>query len=183
MKIVTVPNKVLKKPSIPVEKVDKKLINFIAELESTLINKKNPEGVGLSAPQVGFGIRIFSTLLKTDGQKQIKTYINPLIKNPSQKMTLGPDPKEPFLEGCLSIPNVFGAVNRHHSLTLEYQTINPKTMEFQTQSKRFESFPARVVQHEFDHLEGILFTKRTLEQGFPLYTEQNGKLVEIDLPS
>lgn len=181
MKILTVPNQSLKTPSEEITSVDKKLLRFIKDMEDTLVNKKNPEGVGLSAPQVGKNIRVFTTYLDRGKDREIATYINPRIRVANQKMTLGPNPKKPFLEGCLSIPHIFGPVWRHHSLTLEYQIINPDNLTLETKNTRFESFPARVVQHELDHLEGILFTERALEQDLPLYREEGGELVEIQL--
>jgi peptide deformylase len=181
MKILTVPNELLKQKSTPVTTVDKKLLHFIKDLEYTLRVKKNPEGVGLSAPQVGKNIRIFSTYLDKGNERHIETYINPRITKASEKMTLGPNPEKPYLEGCLSIPDIYGAVWRHHRIELEYETIDPGTWELVSQKRKFESFPARVVQHEFDHLEGILFTERSLEAGLKLFKEVDGELEEISV--
>lgn len=179
MKILTVPDPILKQVSEPITKVDKKLLTFIKEMEQTLKNKKNPEGVGLSAPQVGKNWRIFSTYLDKGKEREIKTYINPKITKASEKMTLGPNPNKPFLEGCLSIPEIYGPVWRHQRITLTYQVIDHESLELVEQSEKFESFPARVVQHEFDHLEGVLFTERALKDGLQLYREENEKLVPI----
>ena len=181
MKIIEVPNPILKQVSEPIKEIDKKILTFIQELEQTLINKKNPEGVGLSAPQIGKNIRIFTTWLDKGNGREIKTYINPVITKASAKLTLGPNPEKPYMEGCLSIPNIYGPVWRHQFLTLQYLTINKDTNALETQTSKFASFPARVIQHEFDHLEGILFTDRSLEQSLPLYQEKNGDLVEIPL--
>lgn len=181
MKIITVPHPALRNKSLPVTTIDKKLIEFIKDMEKTLMGKKDPQGVGLSAPQLNKNLRLFSTFFEHGGNKpEIRTYINPEIIRASDKMTLGPDSKKPILEGCLSIPNVWGAVQRHHWIKLNYYTLNPN-LTLEKHSQRFESFPARVIQHEFDHLEGILFTDRTLKDNLPLYQEKNGQLEEIQL--
>lgn len=180
MKIITVPNPTLKKVSTPVEVADKKLATFIADLEKTLVTKKNPEGVGLSAPQVAKNWRIFSIYLDHTRPNSVETLVNPVIVSASRKMSLGGSSQEkPFLEGCLSIPQTFGPVWRHHRITLEYFELDLSDLKLIPRSKKFKGFPARVVQHEMDHLDGILFTDRALEQGLPLYREAGGELVEI----
>jgi len=199
MKIITVPHPTLHQTCDQITGVDKKLVRFIKDLEDTLRNKKNPQGVGLSAPQVDKKLRIFSTFLEHGGSKpEIRTYINPTITRTSPDKTLGPDAKKPLLEGCLSIPNIWGPVWRYKWVKLEYlvldQTaLNPGIEESRAstrdgnipglikQSKRFESFPARVIQHELDHLHGILFTDYASQDGLPIYEEKNGDLVEITL--
>jgi len=180
MKILTIPHPALTTVSKPISVFDTKLTRFISDLESTLKNKKNPEGVGLSAPQVGKNIRLFSTYLETDSGRQLKSYLNPKITKTSSKLTLGPDPKKPYLEGCLSIPDIYGAVWRHFWVELEYQTLTDQKP--QTHRLKFKGFEARVIQHEYDHLEGILFTQRSINDNLPLYKEVGQQLVEIELP-
>lgn len=179
MKIISVPHESLTKVSTEVEHLDKKLIKFIKELETTLLYKKDPEGVGLSAPQVDKNIRIFSTYLDHDNPNSITSYINPEIIDISEKLVLGGSKQKPYLEGCLSIPNIFGPVWRHESITIKYLKIDQGNMRFIEKQQTFKDFEARVIQHEYDHLEGILFTHRSLEQGVPLYREENGELIEM----
>lgn len=180
MKIITVPNPTLTKKSTPITKIDKKLVKFIQNLEKTLKNKKNPEGVGLSAPQVNRNLNLFCTYVDMGGVRKIRTYLNPRITKSSSQLTLGRNPNKPFLEGCLSIPNIYGPVWRHQWVKLEYQRLNQETLTLEDFSERFESFPARVIQHEYDHLEGVLFTQRAVESKLPLYQEDpTGQLVEI----
>lgn len=181
MRIVSVPDPVLLQVCDPVIKVDHHLINFVTDLKMTLVNKKNPEGVGLSAPQVGTPIRIFCTYLDRGLGRQIEVFINPQIVKSSKKLTLGSNPKKPYLEGCLSIPEIYGPVWRHQRITIDYQVIDENTNALVSQTKSFDSFPARVIQHELDHLDGILFTKRALDQGLRLLKETESGLVEIDL--
>jgi len=183
MKILTIPNPILRTKSKPVTAIDKKLVDFINDLAQTLDKKRNPEGVGLSAPQVGKNLRIFATRLKNkQGDRILRTYINPTPTRVSPQLTLGPNPDKPFLEGCLSIPELYAPVKRHAWIKLEYFTLDPTTQSLLKHSKRFESFPARVIQHELDHLEGILFTDRAVADNLPIYQDKNGDLVEITLP-
>jgi peptide deformylase len=180
MKIIEIPNPMLRTISQEVTEITGEIIEFIEKQEHTLIHKKNPEGVGLSAPQVGQNWRIFSTYLDRGGIRIIKTYINPTITKASSRLSLGPDPQKPFLEGCLSIPNIFAPVWRHQTIKLDFFTLDPASHKLIAGSTRFDSFPARVVQHEMDHLEGILFTDRTREQNLPVYEEIGEKLVETN---
>lgn len=173
-KIITIPHPTLRKKADLVTKVDKKLIKFVLSLEETLANKKNPSGVGLAAPQIDKLWRIFSINIKG-----MKTFINPRIIKKSKQITFGPDKEDPILEGCLSIPELYGAVPRNLWIEAEYQFIdNGKLLEAKT---KLENFEARVFQHEADHLNGILFTDYSLEYDLPVYREhKKGKYEEVD---
>lgn len=189
--ILTVPNPVLRAKSTLVDlKKDMGLVKkHIADLEETLKKKINPRGVGLSSPQIGKNLRVFSTLLpessntpENDRPEEeekddalLLTYINPEIIETSEETTLGPDPDEPILEGCLSIPGLYGPVPRYTWVKLRYTT---PTLE--TQENVYHGFFARVIQHEFDHLEGILFTDYVLKHKLPLFEMQGSRMVEID---
>ncbi len=210
--IITIPSPILRRKSHPVDPLDPKIRQFITSLEETLTQKKNPPGVGLSAPQIGKNWRIFATFLpeqsvadRSDlkGKKStLKTYINPQIVSASKKLTLGPHKKEPILEGCLSIPGIYGPVLRHEWIKLRFVPGNLGNSGNQVNGKRkstqppqlpqlpnplpektqvFSGFTARVIQHELDHLDGILFTDRSLQQKQPLYEEKDGKFIQIDL--
>ena len=187
MKIITVPHPALRKKSADIKIVDKKIIQFLDQLKLTLQEKTNPSGVGLAAPQVDKNIRVFCTNLPigndletAEGKSQIKIYINPVIVKHSQKTTFGPDQNDPILEGCLSIPSLYGPVPRWQSIELEFdQIIN---QELKRTSEHYTFFPARVIQHELDHLNGILFTDFSLYYDLPIYQEdeKKRKLIEID---
>lgn len=184
MKIISAPHQTLRQKAIEITKVDKKLNQFIAQLEETLRNKDNPKGVGLAAPQVDKKLRIFTTQLsKTDnyddeGSLEIKHYINPIITKHAGKQVFGEDKNNPQLEGCLSIPKIYAPVPRWKWIELEYQTL--KNGKLVSQKEIFENFAARVIQHEADHLDGILFTDYALEYDLPVYFENHktGKLEE-----
>jgi peptide deformylase len=175
MKILTVPDQKLRKKSKKISKVDKKLLNLTNKMKNILNNKNEPKGVGLAAPQVGQLYRIFITNeLKS---KSIQLFINPKIINHSSDLTLGPNSDEPALEGCLSIPNLYGPVPRYEWIKLEYLFL--KETQLIKHTNKFINFEARVIQHEIDHLDGILFTDHILEHNLPIYIDKNRQLVEL----
>lgn len=178
--IVHVPNTVLTTPASPVTVFDSKLAKLISDMEATLLATVNPKGVGLAATQVGVGIRLFLT--KPNQRAKIRVFINPEIIKKSDEVTDGVPERGNKLEGCLSIPNVWGKVRRTSSLTLRYQDATGATHQ-----EEFSGFLATIIQHETDHVNGILFTQRVLEQKeklFQVTTDKNGDelLEEIPLP-
>lgn len=131
-------------------------------LLETLQAARNPRGVGLAAPQIDSGVRMFATLLNNEP----RVFINPRITTASEKLSLGRDPEDPDLEGCLSIPRLYAPVPRYTWIELEYEkAVNGK---LETHSETFEDFAARVVQHEQDHLDGILFLDHALQYDLPV---------------
>ncbi|MDQ5951386.1 MAG: peptide deformylase [Patescibacteria group bacterium] len=176
MKIITIPHPTLRKTAKEVTTVDKKIVKFVSELEKTLDSTKNPKGVGLAATQVDDLHRIFATHF----DNQLRSFINPEIISASDELVLGPEGKEPYLEGCLSIPSIYGPVFRHDWLDLRYQTIEGDTLI--SHQEHFTDYNARVIQHELDHLNGVLFIDYTLEFGLELYKENSKtkKLEEVD---
>lgn len=190
MKIITIPHPTLRKTAQAVTQANSQLIKFVTELESTLKNSKNPRGVGLAAPQVNKLLRVFTTSFSSNNdpgepgnrpQGKLRHFINPVIsKTCKRKKVLGVDPADPDLEGCLSMPGLYGPVPRHRWVELEFQTL--ENAQLQNHQERFDDFHARVIQHELDHLNGILFTDYSLEHNLPVYCQSNdGKnMVEID---
>lgn len=198
LKLVTVPDKFLREISQPVEKMNIKNAQFLKDMANTLIHKDHPPGVGLSAIQVGTPARIFMTYLPPINDlvtldedmppQQLKIFINPEIVDASEKTTLGPDEEHPALEGCLSIPNLYGPIWRHQTIKIRYQTYTnfldrtTELLEPIEQVEVFSHFFARVIQHEYDHLEGILFTDYTKKENLPLYFDTGKNLTEIEKP-
>lgn len=171
MKIINSNNPILLQKAAPVGKFDKKLLDVIKNMEKALLAASDPKGVGLAAPQVGVPLRIFLT--KPNNKSKITAFINPEIEQvfgkENSSVSQSADEKKSgkkkkILEGCLSIPNIWGHVIRKKELTLSYQNSQGKKYK-----KIFRGFPAVVIQHEIDHLDGILFTKRVLEQKGKLY--------------
>lgn len=175
LKIVTIPNAVLTTPAKPVDRIDEKIRNLVIDMEETLIAQVDPQGVGLAAPQVGAGLRLF--LMKQNPDEDTEVFINPKILE-STPYALHPTPskkkKGQKLEGCLSIPAIWAPVKRPNKVYVEYQNLTGKIKK-----QWFSGLKATIIQHEIDHLEGVLFTQRALEQNSVLYEEKNGEFQEI----
>lgn len=171
--IVTTPNPILIKHAGKITHFDKKLHEILKNMHDTLLATTDPVGVGLAAPQVGLPLKIFQT--KPGSKSPVTSYINPEIvsasrdasvpsfKN-SKKVEASKPKKGKLLEGCLSVPNIWGHVTRKKDITLSWQDEKGKK-----HTKRFLGFPAIIIQHEMDHLQGVLFTKHVIEQNEKLY--------------
>jgi peptide deformylase len=170
MKIVHAPNSILATSVLPVTTITKKIKSYIKDMVQTLDNQNNPIGVGLAANQVGLNLAIF--VIKPTKKTPVDIFINPTIIESKEHVSSKKESTSP-LEGCLSIPRIWGEVNRYASILLKYQTMNGEWKE-----KWFTGFKAIIIQHEVDHLNGVLFTQRILEQNGVLYEEKNGKLHE-----
>jgi peptide deformylase len=129
---------ILRKKAVEVKSFDNKLQELI-ELMYEYMYKY--DGVGLAAPQVGLNERFF---VIDDGQTK-RTVINPEILE-----SLGEDVE--YEEGCLSIPKVYAAVMRPEGIKVKYQDVFGNTVE-----EELHEYTARIFQHEYDHLEGVLF--------------------------
>jgi peptide deformylase len=185
-KIIIAPNPVLRQPTKPVVKVDKKLVDLITDMKHTLMAAKDPQGVGLAAPQVGISLRLFLT--RPDLRHKPRAFINPEVVKYSQRQQQ-PQSKAGVYEGCLSIPDHYSPLRRSMSVTIRYQTLSelPKNHpagqlpELIEKTETFTGFAAHIIQHEVDHLNGILFIDHVLEQNAPLYDTSGDKWVEIQL--
>ncbi len=141
---------VLKKVAVDIGPDYPDLAQLIANMKNTMYNAN---GVGLAAPQVGKSIRLFiiDTVQAMDDDKKAdglqKVFIN------AHKIEEGGDEWN-YEEGCLSIPDIRGEVSRPAQIRLRYQDEN-----FEAHETLFTGINARVIQHEYDHLEGILFTE------------------------
>lgn len=141
-------NPVLRKETVDIDKDYPELQQLIEDMFKTLYRA---EGVGLAAPQIGLSIRLFVIDLNVlaeddpacDGFK--KVFINPKIIEYSEKT-------ETRDEGCLSLPGINESVKRSWSVKIAYFDEN-----WERHEDVFEGFPARAVQHEYDHLEGTMF--------------------------
>lgn len=147
LKIVTgEDNPILRAVSEPVKKFDTGLKKFVKDMKDTMIAAK---GLGIAAPQVGQNLRVFIVILnyQTDHQMTL-TMVNPEILSKSEEMTMGE-------EGCLSLPGRYGQVARHKKITVQFLDLDGNR-----QMLTLENLNARVVQHENDHIDGILFIDR-----------------------
>ena len=133
------------------------LNKLISDMYETMYDAS---GVGLAAPQIGKSIRLFvidTSPFDTDDFEQNsgfevksvkKTFINPVMIDESGE-------NASFEEGCLSIPNIREHINRKSDITIKYQDEN-----FTHHQETFSGILARVIQHEYDHMEGTLFTDK-----------------------
>ncbi len=189
MKIITAPHPTLRLVAKEVQVFDKKLRRFLLDLGDTLAKKENPRGVGLASVQVDKTQRAFAVVLgennQNSNQPDIELFINPRISKHSREQILGLQNGEDRFEGCLSIPMFYGPVPRSAWIEVEYLSLSlnelrrdPQVVP-QEKRQRFEDFDARVIQHEYDHLEGILFTDHILRHDLPLYIDENDQLVQV----
>lgn len=179
LQIVKVPNEVLNTTAQAITAVDKKLLSLIEEMKKSLLEAKDPIGVGLAAPQVGQSVRLFIT--KPTAKAPFTIFINPEIIWQSEEKTDGVPERDKKFEGCLSIPNVWGIVHRAKKIKVRYQPLTtnnqPARQRYDavvaggliTKTRIFTGFLATIIQHEIDHINGILFTQRALSQKEKLY--------------
>lgn len=138
---------VLRKPTEEIKEVDSVIKQLISDMYETL---GDSIGVGLSAPQVGKSLKLFVIDADKLGgyykecQQFKKTFINPVIVKYGRKTNTDN-------EGCLSIPGIIKSVKRSESVTVEYFD-----EEFNKHKEKFSGFIARIIQHEYDHLDGKL---------------------------
>jgi len=177
MKILTSPHPTLRKVAKEIVKYDKKLEQQVKEMTKVLLSAQDPEGVGLAAPQVGILKRLF--LLNLDNK--IEVFINPEVMGQSEaRLTdVYKKKKDRWLEGCLSLPKIWGFVDRPYWAEIKYLTPDSKGKLISKQ-RRFEGVESSYALHELDHLNGILFTDRILEQGGVILYESTSGLTPID---
>ena len=141
--ILTEPNKFLRQVSKPVEKVGDEERLLMKDMLETMYEAN---GIGLAAIQIGIPKRIIVIdISKNDEKKDPQYFVNPIIKN---KDSL----KATYEEGCLSVPNQFAEIDRPSKCEIEYLNYNGEKKILKA-----EGLLATCIQHEMDHLEGILF--------------------------
>ena len=141
------PDPVLRKPARPVEAFDDVLRDTVRGMLELMYRS---QGVGLAAPQVGLDRRILVLNPSGDPQQsdQELALVNVTILERSGPVTL-------YEEGCLSFPQIYGEVKRPDRCKVRAYTPDGEPIE-----REFEGFPSRVIQHEYDHLEGVLLVDR-----------------------
>ncbi|MEN6570221.1 MAG: peptide deformylase [Anaerolineaceae bacterium] len=149
--IVTVPDPVLRRKAHKITDFGKDFQALAADMIETL---REAPGVGLAAPQVGISSRLIVVEFNVDEEddespKKLFILANPEIVEASEVMVKG-------IEGCLSIPDLVGEVERHESVVVKAQNKLGKPVKIKA-----TGWLARIFQHEIDHLDGILFTDRT----------------------
>jgi peptide deformylase len=146
--IVAYGDPVLKQVANDIDAEYPNLKQLIEDMENTM---EKASGVGLAAPQIGLSIRLFiidSTLMMDEGEEDKgirEVFINAeMIEETGTEWA--------FEEGCLSIPDIREDVYRKDTITIKYLD-----KDFKEHTKTFDGMTARVIQHEYDHIEGILF--------------------------
>ena len=141
--IIVEPNKILRQISKPVDKVGKEEQQLMNDMLETMYHEK---GIGLAAIQIGIPKRIIVMDISKEGEKNNPMYfVNPVIKNKHVNKSI-------YEEGCLSVPNYFAEIDRPKECEVEFLDYNGKKKILKA-----EGLFATCIQHEMDHLEGILF--------------------------
>ena len=140
--IITEPDKILRKISSPVQKVGDTERKIMDDMVETMYSAN---GIGLAAIQIGIPKRIIVIDLKIENKKNPLFFVNPVIKNKDNL-------KSTYEEGCLSVPNQFAEIDRPKKCDVEYLDYNGEKKILKA-----EGLLATCIQHEMDHLEGILF--------------------------
>lgn len=160
---------VLRKKAKEVENIDENIKSLVKELFETMYAT---DGIGLAAPQIGISLRIF---VMDDGIP--RTLINPVIVFKSAETNIAE-------EGCLSVPEVFENVERSNEVVIKYTDINGSEVE-----EKLSGYSARVAQHEYDHLNGILFIdlipasrRFAIRQKLANIIKQSGKTYSTNKP-
>ena len=149
LSIVTVPDERLRTPSQKIGRVDAQIRRLAADMRETM---KAARGVGLAAPQVGVPRRLIVIGVPKDYDDDWPDGLELTLINPEMVRFGGEQVGE---EGCLSIPGWVGEVTRYERVTVRAQDLDGKDMRIKA-----NAYLARVLQHEIDHLDGILFTDR-----------------------
>ena len=142
LKIYKLGEDVLRQVAKPVEEVTEKHKKLAEEMFETM---EAADGVGLAAPQVGLSIRMFVVVADDDVRR---VFINPQIIATSQELV-------PYEEGCLSIPEVYESIMRPKTVKVQALDENGKPFTLEA-----DGLLARIIQHENDHLDGILYIDR-----------------------
>jgi len=142
-RILTEPNKLLRQISKPVNKVGKNEQKLMDDMVETMYAAN---GIGLAAIQIGFPKRIIvMDISKDQTNKNLMYFVNPIILNKAKEQST-------YEEGCLSVPDQFAEIDRPNKCEVEYLDYNGKKKLLKA-----DGLLATCIQHEIDHLEGILF--------------------------
>jgi len=145
MKFVYYPDNILREKTKKITKFNTELKEVAAEMIKMMHKEK---GVGLAGPQVGLNQSI---IIVEANPGKIKVLINPEITNHSKETCIGE-------EGCLSFPKIYGLVERYKKITVKYQDLDGKVRKIKA-----NDFLATALQHEIDHLNGIVFIDKLLK--------------------
>ena len=176
--IVLFPNKVLRRKTDRIEKLDEETLKEIEELKKILEESEN--GAGLAAPQIG----ISKSFLGIKDKEKVKILINPKLEasfgeKVYPQIIEEEGNKGDFLEGCLSFPDLYGTVKRFLKIDVSWEEIVDQKLEKKRQI--LEGFEAIVWQHEVDHLEGVLFVDHIKDEKGKFYLWKDKEKVKADI--
>ncbi|WP_370931535.1 peptide deformylase [Bartonella sp. DGB1] len=167
--IIVLPDPILKRISTPVEKVDQQILTLADDMLHTMYSA---QGIGLAAVQIGVLQRVIVVDIGDNQNPDPRIFINPTVIHSS-------DTRSIYNEGCLSIPNVTAEVERPAQIKLSY--INTKGQKVECD---VDGLLATCIQHEIDHLDGLLFVdhlskmkKNMVIKRFNKLQRQNGKVL------
>ena len=166
---VSLPDQKIRQKSDAVIAFDKSVADVVKDLLETAEIQKDPVALGLAAPQIGVFKKIFVARIRN----KFKHFVNPQIIKSSPKETA-------LMEGCFSVPEIYGNVTRPAEIGIKYQDMHGKT-----QQATFKSLAAKIIQHEFDHLNGILFIDHVHGQNGKTFKVVKGKKGEeqfVEIP-
>ncbi|MCP4259712.1 MAG: peptide deformylase [Planctomycetes bacterium] len=160
-RITQYPAEVLAHKADLVEKIDDNIRQFVKKMVEIMLERK---GIGLAAPQAGVSLRLF--IISLDGSAQnVKVYINPTV---TPEGALGANE-----EGCLSVPGVFTKIRRYKKCKVTATDLDGNLF-----SEEAEGLYARALQHEYDHIEGIIIVNRMTQTARIAHRRQLKKLAE-----
>ncbi len=155
------PAVVLAKAAKPVEKIDESIKKLVEKMTDLMIEKK---GVGFAGPQAGVPLRIF--IVSLNGKREnVRVYINPTLVCEG-KFDTGE-------EGCLSVPGIYTKIKRYKKCTVSATDLDGKQF-----TEEAEGFYARVLQHEFDHIEGVTIADKMSTVAKIAHRKKLQKLIE-----
>ena len=166
---IALPNKRIRQTSAEVKDFGQSLQKLIDGLVKISLAQKDPPALGMAAPQIGVFKRVFVALIRN----KFKPFVNPKIIKFTKEETA-------LLEGCFSVSGIYGHVMRPSEIDIEAQDRYGKP-----QKTHLKGLPAKIFQHEFDHLSGRLFVDRVREQNgklFRLQKDKEGKETLIETP-
>ena len=170
-KIVTIPNKILRMKSKRIGFVDDSIRDLANDMIQTTLDWDHDSefGAALAAIQIGEPLKL--TVVRNDfddaKSKEFTTLVNPeIVKSSNENVS--------DVEGCLSVPGVYGRVSRPLKIKVKAQDINGDPIRL-----TLEGFPARVLQHEIDHMNGIIFLDHVKDSSQLFNIDKNGTLMPI----
>jgi len=188
--ILVYPDSKLRKKTSQITRIDDSLKKTLGQLEKDLLG--SDLGVGLAAPQIGQAIRVFVVKMGCSHDRvhdkcdcPVEFFINPKIIDTFGQDRVYPQMmdedgnREDFLEGCLSLPDIYGTVKRWLKIRVSYQVIEKDKLI--AKQEILEAPKSLVFQHELDHLDGVLFIDHVKEDGGKLYIQRDGQLEKIDI--